>query len=435
MKYLFSYIYFLIFMFNFGYIFAQTGAENTPKPENLVKNHSFEQITSCPTDFDELEKAKFWKRYQGTPELMHSCCKNGTTGVPNNFFGAQTAPTGGAYAGITTFHRTAPNEIIGGELTTPLQKGKRYRAGFKASLSEKYSGFSSNNMGILFTHNPEKDTKANKAHIKHDRILYQKNWTQVQGTFIADDNYTKFLLGNMFDNKNTILEREPASTDSSAYYYIDDVFVEEVFDPYAPKEPATITYINKITDEDTKKNINGKITYKTGENLQEMTFKEGEIRLELLKNKVYDLIITADGFYPIIEQIETNKLKNNTINAKLTPLKAGKTIVLNHIFFDFAKIVLKDASFVELNLLVQIMKQTPAIKIKIIGHTDNVGTDANNIILSKGRADAVRKYLIARGINEERLETQGAGKSMPVAPNTTEEGRTKNRRVAFTITL
>ena len=431
MKYLFLLIYLLIT----GNILAQTNAENTPKPENLVKNHSFEQITSCPVDFDQLEKAKFWKKYQGTPELMHSCCKNGATGVPNNFFGAQTATTGGAYAGITTFHRAAPNEIIGGELTTPLQKGKRYRAGFKASLSERYSGFSSNNMGILFTHNPEKDTKANKAHIKHDRVLYQKNWTQVQGTFVADDNYSKFLLGNMFDNKSTMLEREPASTDSSAYYYIDDVFVEEVFDPYAPKEPTTITYINKITDEDTKKNINGKVIYKTGENLQETNFKNGEIRIELLNNKVYEMIITADGFYPIIEEIQTSQLKNTPFTAKLTPLKAGKTIVLNHIFFDFAKTILKNASFVELDLLVQIMIQTPAIKIKIIGHTDNVGTDANNIILSKGRADAVRKYLISKGINEKRLETQGAGKSMPVAPNTTEEGRTKNRRVAFTIAL
>ncbi len=67
-------LFFLIFSLICNTIFSQINQQNAPKPENLVKNHSFEQTTACPTDFDELEKAKFWKKYQGTPELMHSCC-------------------------------------------------------------------------------------------------------------------------------------------------------------------------------------------------------------------------------------------------------------------------------------------------------------------------------------------------------------------------
>ena len=69
------------------------------------------------------------------------------------------------------------------------------------------------------------------------------------------------------------------------------------------------------------------------------------------------------------------------------------------------------------------------MKIEIGGHTDNVGDDNANLILSKQRADAVRDYLVENGISADLLETKGYGESKPIASNKTEEGRRKNRRV------
>ena len=79
------------------------------------------------------------------------------------------------------------------------------------------------------------------------------------------------------------------------------------------------------------------------------------------------------------------------------------------------------------------LKAQPALKIEIAGHTDNVGSEAYNTLLSQQRADAVRAYLISKGIEQSRLTAVGYGELEPVAPNDTEDGRRANRRVEFRI--
>ena len=78
--------------------------------------------------------------------------------------------------------------------------------------------------------------------------------------------------------------------------------------------------------------------------------------------------------------------------------------------------------------LVQLLKENPSLKIQISGHTDNVGKTEDNLKLSDNRAQAVVKYLTSKGINPNRLSYKGYGASQPIAPNTTEEGRSQNRR-------
>ena len=72
-------------------------------------------------------------------------------------------------------------------------------------------------------------------------------------------------------------------------------------------------------------------------------------------------------------------------------------------------------------------------KIKIIGHTDNVGNDNDNLTLSQNRANAVVNALIKLGINPSRLTSEGKGESMPIADNTSEEGKSQNRRTEFIV--
>lgn len=81
------------------------------------------------------------------------------------------------------------------------------------------------------------------------------------------------------------------------------------------------------------------------------------------------------------------------------------------------------------------MKKKPNYGLKIEGHTDNVGSDEKNMILSQKRADAVKTYLIKKGVSETYLETYGYGETKPIATNETTAGKQKNRRVEMTITF
>jgi outer membrane protein OmpA-like peptidoglycan-associated protein len=86
-----------------------------------------------------------------------------------------------------------------------------------------------------------------------------------------------------------------------------------------------------------------------------------------------------------------------------------------------------------LNQVVAIMRDNPTLKVRIEGHTDNAGNDDANMVLSENRAEAVKAYLVSKGISEDRITTQGFGETMPIANNSTPTGRTKNRRIEIKI--
>ena len=102
-------------------------------------------------------------------------------------------------------------------------------------------------------------------------------------------------------------------------------------------------------------------------------------------------------------------------------------------FFDFDKAVLKPEGKAKLDDLVGKLKGVNLEVIIAVGHTDSVGTDAYNQKLSVRRADAVKAYLIGKGVETNRIYTEGKGKKQPIADNKTEEGRAKNRRVEIEV--
>jgi outer membrane protein OmpA-like peptidoglycan-associated protein len=117
----------------------------------------------------------------------------------------------------------------------------------------------------------------------------------------------------------------------------------------------------------------------------------------------------------------------------LAPLDVGRTIELKNIYFDHDKADFLPRSFKELNTLVKIMKENPNMVIKIMGHTDNSGTDDYNQNLSNERAGAVVQYLRSNGITSDRMSHIGFGSKKPIASNISERGRQQNRRVEFLI--
>ncbi len=108
---------------------------------------------------------------------------------------------------------------------------------------------------------------------------------------------------------------------------------------------------------------------------------------------------------------------------------APQKLVLEGVNFDFDKATLRQEDVSELDKNVEALKAWGDVNIEVAGHTDSMGSDAYNMRLSKQRADAVRNFLISRGVAADRLTAKGYGESQPVADNATEEGRFKNRRV------
>jgi outer membrane protein OmpA-like peptidoglycan-associated protein len=105
--------------------------------------------------------------------------------------------------------------------------------------------------------------------------------------------------------------------------------------------------------------------------------------------------------------------------------------ITQQIQFDFNKSTIKPVSYPILDAVVDVLVKNPKITIEVQGHTDNVGQVAYNQKLSQSRADAVRAYLVAHGVEASRLVSKGYGMSQPLLPNTTEANRALNRRVQF----
>jgi outer membrane protein OmpA-like peptidoglycan-associated protein len=111
----------------------------------------------------------------------------------------------------------------------------------------------------------------------------------------------------------------------------------------------------------------------------------------------------------------------------------GSVQLLKPIEFETGRATIKAVSFPILDEVLDLLKSRPSMRIGVYGHTDSRGVPGNNLKLSKDRAAAVRKYLEGKGIATSRLESEGFGQTKPVAPNETDDGRAKNRRVEFKI--
>jgi len=112
---------------------------------------------------------------------------------------------------------------------------------------------------------------------------------------------------------------------------------------------------------------------------------------------------------------------------------ASKVTYAADAFFDFDKSVLKPAGKAKLDDLVSKVKGINLEVIIAVGHTDSVGADGYNQKLSVRRAESVKAYLVSKGIEKNRIYTEGKGEKQPVASNTTSEGRAKNRRVEIEV--
>ena len=156
----------------------------------------------------------------------------------------------------------------------------------------------------------------------------------------------------------------------------------------------------------------------------------GTTRQMLEEGPKYSLHIAQMG-YDTLDMAIANI--GDSLNIQLTPIKKGEVFIVKNLYFATNKTRILSRSEQALNDLYMYLARNPQVRIKIIGHTDNVGKDAANQKLSDGRANAVMQDLIERGIAPERLQAEGRGETQPIDTNDTDEGRQNNRRVEIEI--
>ncbi len=243
------------------------------------------------------------------------------------------------------------------------------------------------------------------------------------GFFVSTDGRYGFFASNRFsENKNW------------------DIYT---FELYKEARPQKVLFVKGVLrDDDTKevirdakmeiKNMKTKevtmipVDAETGEYAFAMTFKN-------------DVMVTVKKRdYVYVSKYISKKDKTFAMPAKLDfklqRVQIGKPYKLEDIHFatDSDQLTPKSVDIVE--TFYEFLKENPNIKVEIQGHTDNVGSAAYNKDLSERRAKTVYLLLVSKGIDPERMTYKGYGESMPVADNSTEEGRAKNRRTVFVIT-
>ena len=131
---------------------------------------------------------------------------------------------------------------------------------------------------------------------------------------------------------------------------------------------------------------------------------------------------------------QAEEIKRTVPGAEVIPAGEGLIVKFDSgILFDTGKSDLKDAAKTNIQNLAISMKNNPETNIMVVGHTDAVGSDDYNLGLSQQRASAVKNYAVAQGISNARLTTVGKGEAEPIADNTTEAGKSQNRRVEIVI--
>ena len=166
------------------------------------------------------------------------------------------------------------------------------------------------------------------------------------------------------------------------------------------------------------------------------TDETGNYLITLPVGKDYAFNVNRRGYLFYSDNFPLSEKEPDSVysmNIPLKPIRANASIVLKNVFFDTKSSELKNTSIVELDQLVLLLKENPSLKIRIEGHTDNVGKPEDNLVLSRKRAASVVQYLQKNGIDISRLTSSGFGETQPVAENNTEEGRAKNRRTEMKV--
>ncbi len=372
--------------------------------QNLVVNPSFEQLKPSaivvPCQFMQAsvffgENIESWTTFPGmTPDVLRAA---------ENCPLVPTVHSGEYCLGIIHY---LPSEDIGqqngdyheavqGRLSAPLKPGRKYRvevwvredsAIILDHLAKVYSPktpvapVKAGNLGFAFSVLPQKNVRGGFWRLVQDGMLRpQVNfsdiiatngaWVKLSTTFVPDRPFQHFIIGNFFSDALTA---------------------------------------NSLTAEQHRR--------------IEQRNAATKVPIDRTKRAGYLCIDDISVMLEVEPDAPVLTMEKQLLQERRFTFSAG-------VLFDFDKADLRPAAGAELDSLVIFLKKYPKTELGIAGHTDDVGSEEYNLDLSERRAKAVFDYLISKGIPAARLGSKGFGESRPVADNTTEEGRQKNRRV------
>ncbi|WP_223827442.1 OmpA family protein [Hymenobacter armeniacus] len=247
------------------------------------------------------------------------------------------------------------------------------------------------------------------------------------------------------DNQKGFCSRSRATEEPSGGYRLARERPVELFSfavPAPVKARETSTYTQgRVFDANTKKPLKAEVKLydlDTDVLTQFVTSdpEYGDYTVVLNEGHHYAMYAAADKYllkslsFDYSDQHSFNPL---TLDIYLEPVRAGRSVVLNNLFFDTNKYELKPQSRTELNRLIEFLRQYRDVQIEVSGYTDNVGTPESNLQLSQRRSQSVVDYLSGHGIPLTRLRSKGYGEGHPLAPNDTEAHRQLNRRIELHI--
>jgi len=252
---------------------------------------------------------------------------------------------------------------------------------------------------------------------------YPINTIQSEGSlFVGSDGQTAYYASDRSDSRGGL-----------------DIYT---FDLRTDVRPAKTLYVRgKVFDVKTGKGLPSAV--ELIDNINQIavtnvqTDETGNYFITLPIGKDYIFTVNRKGYLFFSESFPLSKNAPDSTYDKdipLRPIELNASLVLRNIFFETNSAELQQVSMIEINKLLQLMNENPTLKVQINGHTDNVGKPADNLKLSAERAKSVMNYLVSKSVDIKRLASKGFGETKPIADNTTEAGRSLNRRTEFIIT-
>ncbi|MEI9942807.1 MAG: OmpA family protein [Chitinophagaceae bacterium] len=262
----------------------------------------------------------------------------------------------------------------------------------------------------------------NNAWSKPMNLGYPINTIDREGTlFITTDGKTAYYASDRSDSKGGL-----------------DIYSFELRQDLRPNRTLWVT--GQVSDKKTTKGLPSTvelIDLTTKQSISKVQTDElGYYLITLPVGRDYVFNVNRKGYLFYSDNYFLSKVTPDSTYNKdipLQPIEVNASIVLNNIFFDVNKFELKTESQVELDKVVQLLKDNPTVKIQIGGHTDNTGKPTDNVTLSNNRSKTVVSYLINNGIPAARLSYKGFGATQPIADNATEQGKAKNRRTELKV--
>ena len=357
-----------IFFFFFAW-FLHAGLQ----AQNLVPNGSFEEYGVCPGSYSQ-DAAEFrvagWRSINsGSPDYFNSCSGGGAA-VPYNWAGVSDAFDGHGYAGIYTWMDLAKNyrEYIHCKLRQPLMKDSLYHVEFRYKLSS-YSKYCTDRIGLLLSDSLER--------IPHDRPLLMAPTV----TFVKDSALT----------------------------------------------PETGAWERAVTEYRAK----GDEQYLTIGNFAD----NADTHHYYIRFRPASEPMLARSAYYYIDDVKVIPLFSTVPPNSTSPVFTGvqtelnTVYILNNIRFEFSSYALMPVSYQDLDKVTRYLLDHPEVKVRLAGHTDDIGNEQFNQTLSARRAESAAAYLISQGIAGQRISTIGYGERQPLMTGENEEAREINRRV------